>query len=394
LAGGSVLTGIFAYLYIALGTREYGTEAFSGVAQLWTIWFFAASVLTFPLQHWVVQRLRADLHGGAVRSVLPRLVGVTLGLGVAVSLVTAVLREDLFGHPELAYPVAAGAVTVGSGAMGLLRGGLAGRGRFVATGAAIAGENLVRLVLGAVVIAVAADVDWYGLAIASGILVLILWPSAVRFEGPAVDSVSPLTFLGNIAGGTVIGHTILTAGPVVLSLVGGTREEVTSLFAALALFRAPYIVANGLSIRVTAALTDLSAGGDISALDRIRRRTGLVGVAVITAGGAGAAALGPPILRLIFGDEVDLSGLQCAGLAAGSLAALATLALTLVQMTDGHGRLVLRTWLIGLAVGVLTMVIGLPLDPLPRVVAAFLASELTAFALMALLDGTGDRRPR
>ncbi len=109
-------------------------------------------------------------------------------------------------------------------------------------------------------------------------------------------------------------------------------------------------------------------------------------------GGAGAAALGPWVLQLIFGDEVDLTRLECAGLAVGSLAALATLGLTLVQMTHGAGRRVLQAWATALAVGVVTMVALLPVDPLPRVVAAFLASELTAFALMAVLDGSGDRQ--
>ncbi len=78
LAAASVLSGVFAYLYIAVGTRHYGADDFSGVAQLWTIWFFGSSVLTFPLQHWVIQRLRVDGHGGAVRAVLPRLAAITL----------------------------------------------------------------------------------------------------------------------------------------------------------------------------------------------------------------------------------------------------------------------------------------------------------------------------
>jgi hypothetical protein len=106
----------------------------------------------------------------------------------------------------------------------------------------------------------------------------------------------------------------------------------------------------------------------------------------------GASVLGPQVLRLIFGDEVDLTRLECVGLAVGSLAALATLGLTLVQMMHTTGGRVLQAWAIGLAAGVVTMVALLPVDPLPRVVLAFLASELTAFALMALLDGSREAR--
>lgn len=391
LAAGSLLSGVFAYLYIAVGTRKYGADDFSGVAQLWTIWFFGSSVLTFPIQHWVIQRLRVDGHGGAVRAALPRLAGITLALGAAVSLVTFAAHDDLFGRTDLLYPLAAGAITVGAAAMGLLRGGLAGHSRFVATAAALGGENGIRLAVGLLAIAVGAGVGAYGAAIVTGVLVIACWPSALRFDGPPVAGVSALAFLGNVAGGTVIAQGVLTGGPVVLSLAGGTRAEVTSLFTALALFRAPYIVALGLAIRVTAHLTDLLARGELAALDRIKRGIAAASLGLFALGGAGAALLGPAILRLIFGDEVDLTRLECAGLAVGSLAALATLGLTLVQMTGASGRRVLQAWVTALVVGAVGMV-ALPLDPLPRVVAAFLASELTAFALMALLDRSGDRR--
>ncbi len=385
------MTGLFAYVYIGLGTREYGADEFSGVAQLWTIWFFGASVLTFPLQHWVIQRLRTDGHGGAVRAVLPSLTAITLGIGSVVALVSLALDDDLFGDDALVYPLVAALVVVGSAAMGVLRGGLAGRSRFVATGTAIGTENGARAALGALFIALGASVGTYGAAIALGFLTLFIWPSALRFDGPSTGHVSPFAFLGNIAGGTVIAQSILTGGPVVVSLAGGTRDEVTSLFAALALFRAPYIIAIGLSIRVTAALTDLAVAGRSAVLDRVRRRTMAAAFGLMALGGAGAWLLGRDVLRLIFGDEIDLTRLECAGLAVGSVAALATLALTLVQMTGTTGRRVLQAWVIALVVGAVSMV-AVPLDPLPRVVVAFLASELTAFAFMAVLDGSGDRR--
>jgi O-antigen/teichoic acid export membrane protein len=389
LGAASVVSGLFAYLFIAVGTREFGAGGFSGVAQLWTIWFFGASVLTFPIQHWVIQRLRTDGHGGAVRAVLPRLCAIAGSLGLAVVAVTFLVRGDVFGRNDLLYPLVAGGITIGAAAMGLLRGGLAGRSRFLATAGALAGENVVRFAFGVMVIAVGAGVGWYGAAILTGSLVILIWPHALVFRGPAVTGISPLAFLGNVAGGTVIAQSVLTAGPVVLSLVGGTRAEVTSLFTALALFRAPYIVALGLAIRMTATLTDLVTHGRWTDLARIRRRMTTIGVAAMVVGGAGAAVVGPEVLRLVFGDQVDLTGLECAGLAVGSLAALATLGLTLVQMTDGAGRLVLTTWTIALVVGAVVMVAA-PLDPLPLVVTAFLASELAAFVLMAVLDATGD----
>ena len=129
----------------------------------------------------------------------------------------------------------------------------------------------------------------YGAAIVTGILVVLAWPvgaAASRARPPA--DVSPLAFLGNVAGGTVIAQSVLTGGPVVLSLVGGTRHEVTSLFTALALFRAPYIVALGLAIRVTAAP---DRPGRRRAVRRPATGSGaaraLAGVGVMAVGGVG-----------------------------------------------------------------------------------------------------------
>jgi hypothetical protein len=95
----------------------------------------------------------------------------------------------------------------------------------------------------------------------------------------------------------------------------------------------------------------------------------------------------------VFGDDVDLSRWSCAGLAVGSLAALATLGLTLVQMTEADGRQVLLAWSVALGVGA-AAVITIPRDPVPRVVAGFLAAELTALALMARPDRTVSVPPR
>lgn len=379
---GSIVAGLFAYLFIAVGTREYGAASFAGVAQLWTIWFFSASVLTFPIQHWVIQRLRTDGHGGAVRAAIGRLAAVALGLAGAVTLISYAVRSDLFGQSGLVYPLAAGAITAGAAAIGLLRGGLAGRSRFVAAACALGSENLLRLLAGLVVIAVGGGISLYAASIVAGLLVVLGWPGALRFSGPAPTGASPFAFLGNVAAGTVIAQSVLTGGPVVLSLTGGTDAEVTSLFTALAVFRIPFVIALGLGIRVTAGLSDLYAAGRLDALARIRHRIALGGVGLVIAGGLGAAALGPAVLRLVFGDEIDISGLECAGLAAGSTAALVTLGLTLVHMTHQDGRLIFVAWFAALAVGAVTMVV-LPVDPLPRVVLAFLASELTAYALMA-----------
>ncbi len=391
LATASVLGGVLAYVFFAIGTRHYGADAFAGVAQVWSAWFIGAAVLTFPLQHWVIQRLLTDGHGGAVRAVLPRLTLLVVAFGLAVTAISFAIREELFGRDDLVYPLAAGATIIGSAAMGLTRGGLAGRSRFTATATILATENLVRVAFGVAVVAAGAAVGWYSLAIPFGMVLVFGWPDAVRFEGPPVPGVAAFAFLGNVGGGSVIAQCILTLGPVVLGLTGGTDAEVTALFTALALFRGPYLIALGLGIRLSATLAELTGAGRWDRIARIRHRILGGGLALMALGAAGAAVIAPALLRLVFGDEVDLTRAECAALAAGNLAALTTLGLTFVQMTDGAGRRVLTSWMLALVVGTVTMV-AVPFDPLPRVVAAFLACQLAGLAFMALLDETADCR--
>ena len=390
LAVASVLGGVLAYVFFAIGTRNFGADEFAGVAQVWSAWFIGAAVLTFPIQHWVIQRLLTDGHGGAIREVLPRLTVIVAGFGLAVTVVAFAVRDELFDSTALVYPLAAGATIVGSAAMGLTRGGLAGRHRFTATATILATENLIRVAFGLMVVGLGAAVGWYSLAIPFGMLLALAWPDALRYEGPPVPGVASFSFLGNVGGGTVIAQCLLTLGPVVLGLTGGTGAEVTALFTALALFRAPYIVALGLGIRLSARLTELTTAGQWAQIARIRHRMLLAGLAAMTVGGIGAAVIAPGLLEVVFGDEVELTGAECAALAAGSLAALTTLGLTFVQMTDGAGRRVLSSWSFALVVGVVIMV-AVPAEPLPRVVVAFLACQLSGLALMALLDEAADR---
>ena len=209
---------------------------------------------------------------------------------------------DLFGRDDVAYPSSPGCIVVGAAAMGLLRGGLAGHSRFVATATALGRRERRPLRLGAWRWSPPGQ-PWAGTGppSLSGSLVILAWPSALRFDGPPVPGVSPVAFLGNVAGGTVIAQSVLTAGPVVLSLAGGTRDEVTSLFTALALFRAPYIVALGLAIRMTATLTDLVAAGRSDDLRPHPRRMIAAGRGPHgrrrRRGGAARARRAPPDLR-------------------------------------------------------------------------------------------------
>jgi len=130
---------------------------------------------------------------------------------------------------------------------------------------AIVAENALRCVAAsALVLAGVRAAVGYGLCLVAGPLISMLWPSAFRFARSRQADKAPsfLAFLSGSAGGWVNSQVVLTGGPVVLALTGGSASEVTVLFAALALFRTPYTMALGMVSPLTGRLTVLVLQGD------------------------------------------------------------------------------------------------------------------------------------
>jgi len=378
LAAGSIVSGLLAYVFFALVTRGLGAEAAAPVSVLWSYWGFAAAGVTFPVQHWIARSVAADGREGAVRAALPPVAALTLVAAGVVGLLAWLLREPLFRDAGAAFPALVVAVTLGSAAMGLVRGVLASRQRYAAVGSVLVAENLVRcLVAQALLTSGVTDPTAYGAALLAGYAACLAWPSAWRLRSGAVGGRTPLSFLGGIAGGQVIGQAVLTGGPVLLALAGGSPADVTALFAGLALFRAPYTLLIGQVSALTSHVTDLVVAG--RQLELRRLHTGLLaGTAVGALAGAGVGALaGPPILRVVFGADVSLDAGASALVAVGTVFAMGGLVLTVVVMAHDRTRRIALAWLLALIPGAVAF--ALVDGELPRVVVAFVVVEAAAW---------------
>lgn len=376
---GSVVNGLAAYAFIALGARGLGAARFAPVAIVWVFWAFSAALLTFPIQHWVIRQMELDGHAGGVRAALGRVAGVVAAVTAGEGIAAALWQDRLFGEANWAWPAVVMGVAAGSGFLGVVRGLLAGFGRYHAAAVVIGGENLIRLAAGGAFLAAGGGALLLAVALVAGPLVVLPWLGVWRVPGPA--TARPSTGLVGAAGASVLlAQVALNVGPPLLSAVGGSETEVTALFAALALFRAPYLVALGLTVRATAPLTRLVTEGG---------RGTLRDPALAAAGGSLLAAgvafaimwpVGPPLLRVLFGPGTDLPGLPTGAVAAGCVLALGSLALT-VMLIAAAARLALTlSWVVAVAVGVAVVAVGGGLGPVGRVVVAFNAAELAAVA--------------
>ena len=390
LAAGSAVSGLLAYVFFALTTRGLGSAAAAPVAVLWSYWAFAGAAVTFPLQHWITRSVLA--HGeGSVRRALPRLALALVVLSLAVLGVTAALRHPLFHSDDLWFPALAALVTIGAGLTGVLRGTLSGRNRLRSVGASLVAENGLRC-LGAVALAVSADRSavGYGIALVAGNLVVLCWPAAFRLGRDGTSSgVGPFGFLAGAGLAQLVNQVVLTGGPVLLALSGGSPAEVTALFAGLALFRAPYLVALGVMPQVTRSVTSLVLSGNAAAVERFRAL--VVGMTVATslvAAGLGGW-LGPEVLHLVFGTSLQLDAQQTGLVAVGCTIAVANLVLTVSDLAQDLPSGVAVSWVGALVVSAAAFAALAALEPLERTVLTFVLAEVAAF--VALL-GVGLRR--
>lgn len=390
LAVGSGLSGLLAYVFFAMVTRASGPVAAAPVSVLWTYWSFAAAALTFPLQHWIAHSSAAHLGEGAVRAALPRVAATVALLSLAIGALAWVVREDLFRRGDAWFPALIGVVTLGSAFVGVVRGLLAARLRFVSVAVALVAENGLRCLIAAALIAASArESVGFGVALAAGQLVGLGWPSATRTRGTATSGSTDswARFVLGAGAGQLVGQAVLTGGPVVLALVGGSPGEVTALFASLALFRAPYTLTLGMVAPLTGRLTAMVVHRDVATLRRLRWTTvALTGLAVGLAALAGGLA-GPALIRLVFGAGVQMESTAALLTAAGSALALGNLALTLAVMAHGRTSAVVGSWVLALAASVVAFVVlSGELPALVGTCTAFLVAEAVAFLGLLSMD--------
>jgi O-antigen/teichoic acid export membrane protein len=386
LVAGSVVNGIASYAVVAVGTRAYGAADFAPVSVMWTFWAMSVAVFTFPIQHWIIRTFQVDQGEGGVRRALPQLVVLTVAGSAVLTAVAFILRVRFFGSATPLWPLLVMLVTAGSAVTGYLRGVLSGRRRFVATGVAIAADTVVRLIACVVVVVIGGSVAWFAAAIAVGPVILLLWPSALTLRPDGGEpAVAVAGFLGGLAGGVLLSQLALNSGPAVLAAIGGAPAQVTALFATMALFRAPYLIAVGLASRGTAPLTRLVASGKEGRLSRLRTGIAVLGIAGALVGGLLGWWIGPAIVDLVFGSGVAPQTTVVAVVAAGSAVALAGLVAVLLLVARAATTAVMVSWTIAFLAATAVLLLASD-DDLTRVAFAFGAAEVISLALMLAAD--------
>lgn len=393
LAVGSAITGVMSYVIFAVTTRALGPGDAAAVSVLWTFWSFAAAALTFPLQHWISRTAAADGGTAGVRRSLARVAVLAASASLLGGLVSYVLRNPLFHRDDALFPAMVTCLMAGSALTGVVRGGLSVGRRFVDVAGTLVAENALRCVVVFVLLGTGVDSPVaYGLCIVAGNLTCLLWPAGLRFpdNGQAGHEGSALGFLAGTSLGQTLAQLVLTGGPVLLAVSGGSPADVTILFAGLALFRAPYTLAIGVVAQLTGRLTALVVERRATELHRIRIA---VVSATILVGGLGAALgfwLGPWLVRLVFGQDITLDRGASAILAGASILAVSNLLMTIAVIAHGRAGATWAAWVLGILAAL--PLLATAIEPLHRVALVFLVAEGVAWLVLLASDLYATRR--
>ena len=381
MVAGTVVAATAAYGFQLVAGRALGPEEFAPITVLWTLQFLVFTTVFLPMEQLTIRRLSATGHEASPRVLFSTVIGAWVIIATGFGTITL---DRLLAGQTVYLAVIAVLIAV-YGGFALARGSLAGRRRFAEYGWATMAESVVRLIIGALVLAAGMGVIGVAWSLIPGAVVVYLWRPFRAADGPPAPPAPPSTgtaaALAAFITANAASQTIVAAGPLVVAALGGGPAEVSVFFETFLLFRAPLSVAYSLIARVLPPFTRTAESTDRARLAtwalRIGGMTGLIAVSAYVAG----RWFGPDLVALFLGEEFRPSPALAAFAIAGVV--VATAALFVQQMLivlRATGKLAMA-WFGGLGAAAATILV-VSGTASQRVGLSFLVGEGVAFALI------------
>lgn len=394
---GSALGGLGAYAFQVIGTRSLGDEAYAPIGVLWTIQYLSMTVALVSVEAYLTRTI--TLHPdepSTLRRALAALSGWVLAVALLVGTATLFWRESLFHGAGADLPVIAALTVLGYGLLVLIRGQLAGQGRFGTYGVVTGAESLVRVAAALPVALLITSTRSLAWTLPVGTFVVAAWWLVRgRHEpweptGPA-ETAEPIPLSvgstsGYLAATTVANassQVILASGPLVLVPLGAGPAEISVFFITITAARVPLVFAfGGVLSRILPSLTRAARAGELPRLRRLAVSIYLVAAALALVGAAAGAWIGPDLVALMFGEAFTPPGWFVGLTVAGVTVATAGLGLNQILIAMEDEKRMVLPWLAGLTAAILAVLV-LAGTPTFRVAVAFVIGE--AVALTGLL---------
>jgi O-antigen/teichoic acid export membrane protein len=414
IAIGSTVNGLAAFGFQVVGTRALGPTAYAPIGVLWTLQYLWIAVAVTAVEAYVTRMTTVSGPRSPELARFLRLFGRWLLLTGTVTAAGGWLLRDLVFDGIGSLGLALGLVVIGYGWYAVIRGRAAGDEAFRAYGLATAAESVLRLVTAAVVLAITATTRSLGWVFPVGPLAVIAWVAARsrprdrarhgpttgdRPRDPTVRRGSighdPSSgseegrrhgrrFLASASTANASVQVLLAGGPLVLLPLGADAVAISIFFTTITAARVPMTFAlNGGLARLLPPLTRLSEVDDTEGIRRTSARlvAGIIASTVVAV--AGAAAIGPEVIALLFGAGFRPERPFVVLVVAGTVLAVGGLLLDQIYIATGRENRLPAVWVLAVVVaGVLVLL--LPGTPTMRVATAFTLATAGAVAVLSI----------
>jgi len=392
---GLLVNGITAYAFITISSRDLGADAYSPVALLWALSFLLGIGFFLPLEQETARIVASRTSRGEGVGPVIRLaaqLGATLaGFLLVVSLIASSWFTQEFFNGETALFIGLLLVVTGLGTAHLVKGTLAGLGRFNGYARYVIGEGIGRLLLvSAVLIFTTKNVGAYGIAIGLAPFIGIVLATAKQKEiltpGPKAEIRDLSRALGSLLVASVATALVLNASPLAVQILATDQQidESGRFLNALLVARVPLFFFQAVQAALLPRLSGLAGQGKFVELWReLKRLLSLViglGIAAVLF----MAIIGPQIVVLAFGEGFRVSRGDMILLSCSSAGLMIALSLTQALIAyKAQGRMA-SAWVIGVVVFPISLLIAKD-NLFLRVEIALIVTVFTTSLLMFVL---------
>jgi O-antigen/teichoic acid export membrane protein len=426
LSIGIASTGVLTFAYFSIASHVLGEVEAKRVDLLWSIMFVIISVIYRPIEQ-LLSRTIADRRArGHVQHSVRVPIAIQAGFALTFLVVALALREELinnvFGHYAAMYYVLV-VGTLAYAASYFARGWLAGHEYFGLFGALVLMESLSRLCFAlAVAVGITSGQTAVALGIAAAPFVsLMVVPAAfakieahspepqgapemedldAALAGPGTEGVEKAVaaeelslrrgsgFAFAVSGVMLSEQTLLNAAVLTVDITSVNLALAGIVFNVLLIARAPLQLFQAIQTSLLPHLTGLEATEGHEAFAKAIKITVMAIAAFAAAAALGLLAIGPPVMKALFGQSFEYGRVGLAAIGLGMGMHLISGALNQAALARNQARTAATCWILAAVVFVAWMLTPLVSEELLRTEIGYLG----ATSLLALMLGVVYRR--
>ncbi len=426
LSIGIASTGLLTFAYFSIASHVLGEIEAKRLDLLWSIMFVIISVIYRPIEQ-LLSRTIADRRARGQQQHSVRVpIAIQASFALAFLIVALALHDELidnvFGHYEALYWVLV-VGTLAYAASYFARGWLAGHEYFGLFGGLVLMESISRLCFAlAVAIGLTSGQTAVALGIAAAPFVsLVVVPAAfarrgahlpepegapevedldAALAGPGTEGIEEAVaadelslrrgsgFAFAVSGVMLSEQTLLNAAVLTVDITSTNAALAGIVFNVLLIARAPLQLFQAIQTSLLPHLTGLEATEGHEAFAKAIKLTVLAIAGFALAVALGLLAIGPPVMKALFGQSFEYGRVGLALIGLGMGMHLSAGALNQAALARNQARTAAGCWIVAAAVFVAWMLTPLVSEELLRTEIGYLG----AASLLALMLGVVYRR--